>query len=67
MKNKLRRLFDEVRIGYKTYQRILTGDLNLHRAIEKFLLKLFTNKQKQQCINMCTKLKSLTSTDETFL
>jgi len=39
----------------------------MHRLTAKFVPRILTADQKQQCINICTELRQLTSDDETFL
>ena len=39
----------------------------MHRVAAKFVPRILTADQKQQCVNVCTELRQLTSNDETFL
>jgi hypothetical protein len=49
-------LTDTVGISYGVCQEILTENLNMHRIAAKFVPRLLTNDQKQQCVNVCIDL-----------
>jgi hypothetical protein len=54
-----------VGIGYGTCQRVLLKELGTHHVVAEFVLRILTADQKQQCVNVYTELRQLTS--ETFL
>ena len=58
---------EEVEVGYGTCQQVLTEELGMHRVAAKFVSRILTADQKQQCVNVCTELRQLASDDETFL
>ena len=58
---------EEVEVGYGTCQRVLMGELGMHRVTVKFVPMILTADQKQQHVNVCTELRQLASNDETFL
>jgi hypothetical protein len=58
---------EEVGIGYGTCQWVLTKELSMHRVTEKFVLRNLTVYQKQQCIEVRTKLHQLTFDGENSL
>jgi len=39
----------------------------MHHVAAKFVPRILTADQKQQCVNICTELRHLASNDETFL
>ena len=63
----IRNIAEEVEVGYGTCQRVLTEGLGIHRVAAKSEPRILTADQKQQCINVCTEIRQLTSDDETFL
>ena len=63
----IRDIAEEVEVGYGTCQRVLTEELGMHCVTAKFVPRILTADQKQQCVNVCTKLCQLASDDETFL
>ena len=58
---------EEVGIGYGTCQWVLTEELGTHRVTAKFVPRILTADQKQQCVNVCTERCQLNYNDETFL
>jgi len=58
---------EEVGVGYGTCQQVLMEELGMHCVAAKFVPRNLTADQKQQCVNVCTELRQLTSDDETFL
>jgi hypothetical protein len=44
---------DGMGIGYGSFQRILTTELGMHHVTAKFLPRILTADQKQQCISVC--------------
>ena len=57
----------EVDVGYGTCQRVLTKELGMQRVAAKFVPRILTADQMQQCVSVCTELRQLASDDETFL
>jgi hypothetical protein len=60
-------LADEMGISYGTCQRILTAELGVHHVAAKFVPKILTADQKQQCVNICEYFRQIASNDATFL
>jgi hypothetical protein len=60
-------LADTVGISYGVCQEILTESLNMHRIAAKFVLRLLTNDQKQQRLDMCLELLQKANEDPTFI
>jgi hypothetical protein len=60
-------LADEMGIGYGTCQWILTAELGMHHVAVKFVPRILTAGQKQQCVNICEELCQIASNDATFL
>jgi len=58
---------EEVEVGYGTCQRVLTEEMGMHHVTAKFVPRILTADQKQQCVNVCTELRQLASDDEMFL
>ena len=63
----IRDIAEEVKVGYRTCQRVLTEEFGMHRVAAKFVSRILTAGQKQQRVNVCTELRQLASNDETFL
>jgi hypothetical protein len=63
----IRDIDEEVEVGYRTCQRVLTEELGMNRVAAKFVTMILRADQKQQCVNVCTELRQLTSDDETIL
>jgi len=59
-------LFAEVRIGYRTCQRILTEQLNMHRIAAKFVPRVLTHDQKDSRVAICQELKETLISDPTL-
>ena len=57
----------EVEIGYGSFQRILTEQLNMHRISAKFLPRVLTNDQKDSRVAICQELKETVVNDSTLL
>jgi hypothetical protein len=53
-----------MRIGYGTFQRILTAT---HHVAAKFVPRILTADQKQQHVNICEELCQIASNNATFL
>jgi hypothetical protein len=49
-------LTGEIRNGHVTCQQILTVGLGMHYVTIKFVPRILTADQKQQCINICEEL-----------
>ena len=47
---------EEVRISYGTCQWVLMEELGTHHVAAKFVPRILTADQKQQCISICTEL-----------
>jgi len=47
---------EEVGIGYRTCQQVLTEELGMHCVAAKFVPRILIADQKQQHINICTEL-----------
>ena len=45
---------EEVEVGYGTCQRVLKEELGMHHVAAKFVPRILTAVQKQQCVNVCT-------------
>jgi len=58
---------EEEGIDYGACQRFLKEELGMHCVAAKFVPRILTADQKQQCVNVCTELRQLASNDETFL
>jgi hypothetical protein len=58
-------IVEEVRIGYGTYQRVMTKEFGMHRVTDKFVPKVLRADQRQQRVNVFTELRQLASDDET--
>jgi hypothetical protein len=56
-----------VGIGYVTCQWVLTKELGMQHITAKFVPRILTADQKQQCIDFCIELCQLASYVETFL
>jgi hypothetical protein len=52
---------EEMEVGYGTFQRVLTEGLGMHRVTAKFVPRILTADQKQQCGDVCTELHQLAS------
>ena len=63
----IRDIAEEVEVGYRTCQRVLTEELGMHHVAAKFVPRILTGDQKQQRVNICTELRQFASDDETFL
>jgi len=63
----IRDIAEELGIGYRKCQRVLTEELGTHRVAAKFVPRILTADQKQQRVNVCTVIRQLVSDDETFL
>jgi len=63
----IRDIAEELHVVYGTCQRILTEELGVHHVAVKFVPRILTADQMQQCVSVCTELRQLTSDDETFL
>ena len=63
----IRNIAEEVEVGYETCQRVLMEELDMPHVAAKFVPRILTADQKQQCINVCTELRQLASDDEMFL
>jgi hypothetical protein len=60
-------LTDTTGISYGVCQEIFTENLNMCHIAMKFVPQLFTNDQKQQCLNVCLELQEKTNEDPTFI
>jgi hypothetical protein len=60
-------LADEIRIGYGTWQLIVTGELDVHHVAAKFVPRILTADQKQHHVNICEELHQIASDDAPFL
>ena len=63
----IRDIAEEVEVGYRTCQWVLTEELGMQRVAAKFVPRILTADHKQQCVNVCTELRQLASNDETLL
>ena len=62
----IRDIAEEVEVGYGTCQWVLMEELGMHHVTTKFVPRILTADQKQQRVNVCTKLRQLASNDETL-
>jgi hypothetical protein len=60
-------LADGMEIDYGICQWILTAELCMHHVTIKFVPRILTADQNQQCVNICEELRHIASDDATFL
>jgi hypothetical protein len=60
-------LADEIKIGYGTCLWILTAELGMHRVAAKFVPRILTVDQKQQCVSVCEELQQISFDNAVFL
>jgi len=53
----IREVAEEVGIAFSTCQKILTEDLRMRRVTAKFVPRLLTVEQKDDCMSICTDLR----------
>jgi len=58
---------EEVGVCQGTCQRVLTEEFVMHHPAAKFVPRILTADQKQQCVNVCTEIFQVATNDETFL
>jgi histone-lysine N-methyltransferase SETMAR len=63
----IREVAEEVRIAFGTCQKILTEDLRMRRVTAKFVPRLLTAEQKDDCVSICTDLRHRTQNDPNFM
>jgi histone-lysine N-methyltransferase SETMAR len=58
---------EETNVSWSSCQRILTDDLRMRRLSAKFVPRLLTEEQKDNCVNVCRDLKVELRNDPNFL
>jgi hypothetical protein len=58
---------EETNVSWSSCQRILTEDLRMRQASAKFVPRLLTEKQKDNCMNVCHDLQEELRNDPNFL
>jgi len=63
----IRELSENVNISYGSVRNILTTDLNLRQMSAKFVPRVLTVEQKQQCLSFSLELRDRAASDSSFL
>ena len=63
----IREVAEKVRIAFGTCQKILTEDLQMRRVTAKFVPRLLTVEQKDDCVSICTDLHEPAQNDPNFM
>jgi hypothetical protein len=63
----IQNLADKMGIGYGTCQWSTTAELGMHCVTDKFVPRILTADQKQQCVSVCEELCQIASDDAIFL
>jgi len=63
----IREVAEEVRVAFGTCQKILTEDLQMRPVTAKFVPRLLTAEQKDDCMSVCTDLRDRAQNDPNFM